>query len=103
MTDSNAEETPEAATDEFMSLTHIGWEWHVSNRVLGKALDEAGYRSFGSPTPQALKEGLAIQQTGGRYKWSQTLVSDFIEQQGLSEGSHPLKYHFVLSEPLVVR
>lgn len=100
MTDKTAEETP---TDEYLSLTHIGWDWNVSNRVLGMALDEAGYRSYGSPTRKALDEGLAIKQASGRYAWSRSLVSNFIEEKGLSERSNPIKYHFVPSGPLVFR
>lgn len=67
--------------DAYISLTHIAWDWGVSNQALGKELEAAGYRSCGTPTRKALDEGLAIRCNGRSYRWSRRLVGEFILRQ----------------------
>ena len=77
MSDENANEP----TDTYMSLTHISWDRGLSNRVLGKDLDQAGYRWYGEPTRKALDEGLAIRRKGGGFHWSLERVGKFIRRR----------------------
>jgi hypothetical protein len=85
--------------DEYMSLTHIGWEWDVSNRAIGKALEAAGYWSYGDPTNKAILEGLAV-RLEGRYSWSRDAVGRFISRADLSERSNPKRRTMYLVTPL---
>jgi hypothetical protein len=68
----------------------VGWGWQISNRIVGKELELAGYRRFGTPTRKAIEEGLAIRRAGGNYAWSEERVGEFIRRCGCSERDKPL-------------
>ncbi len=86
--------------DEFMTLTHIGWEWDVSNRMIGKALELAGYWSYGTPTNKARLSKALLCAVDGRYAWSRDAVGRFISRAGLSERSKPKRRTMYLVTPL---
>ena len=88
----------------YMSLLHVGWEWGLSNRVLGRALDEADYRTpLGTPSAKAVAEGLAIQRPNSSYGWHRDLVGDFIQQRGLSRRSEPMRKQMFMTELIEFR
>jgi hypothetical protein len=95
-------EAASASADCFMSLTDIGWEWDISNRVLGKELELAGYKAYGGPTKKALDEGLAARQNG-TMRWSPRAVGDFILKCGCSERFTPRASPLVHHDAALVR
>lgn len=67
------------------SMTDIASDWGMTNRELGDILTNAGYRSDGKPTDEALDENLAVVTFVGdypRYSWSRELVGRFLEKNG---------------------
>ena len=100
MSDGQMPEEPKPA-DEFMSLTHIGWDWQISNRVLSQELEDEGYKRFGKPTQKALNEGLAVCD-GRHYRWSRDKVGQFIFRCGCSGRSKPLTNKLVACKWIVL-
>ena len=101
MDDASQHSSPEPM-DSYMSLTHIGWDWDVSNRTLGKELEQVGYWSHGTPTQRALDEGLAIRRKGSGYQWSRERVGKFIQRSGCSERDKPLTGKRFLVIPIII-
>ena len=89
--------------DDYMSLTHISWDWGISNRILGKELKQAGYRWLSEPTKKALDEGLAIRRKGSGYQWSWERVGMFIQLCGCSDRDKPLVSRKESVAPVIIR
>lgn len=86
--------------DIYESLTHIGWEWGVPLRQLIAELEQAGYRSYCTPTRKALDERLAVRCRGSRFHWSRERVGEFIEQR--IGGKKPVVPRRCLVVPIVI-
>jgi hypothetical protein len=76
----------DAGTD-WLSLTELGRLYGISAVYTGRLLVQEGLRSLdGSPTPQALNQGLALCQRPGDHHqalWSRQGCSPHLERQGL--------------------
>jgi hypothetical protein len=80
--ESEPSDNEKKTTDTYTSLNDLGTDWGLSNRALGRILDQAGYRSYGTPSLKALTEGLAVMRVGKGYGWSPELVGSFLKRSG---------------------